>query len=164
MRLFYQLLIMLVGVGVLPLLPGGAVMLYYQHRAENNALKLHAGLARTTAISVSQYISGLGDRMAFTQELERSLADNNRAAAQWTIELAIASNPDFLLMAVLDRNGRELMRAGDPDMVQRYRPVNAAASKLFQRSVAAQEVVLGEFGSYSGGPGGLMFFPLDTGQ
>ncbi|MFH1620014.1 MAG: ATP-binding protein [bacterium] len=160
MTLFHRLLLLIFGVGLVPVIPTGILLFYYQSVAKSNTLDLHASVSRMAAIAVRQNFENLNRRLAFAEELEKTsdFSDNGKASS--VIKGAMAANPDFLLTAVLDGGGRELLKVGTPQMLRRYGFMDLSGNQVFAEARATRRPVLSNFESISGIPAGMVVSPL----
>ncbi|ACC98887.1 Putative two-component system [Elusimicrobium minutum Pei191] len=101
---------MFLWVVFIPLIPVSMLVFYYQGYAKNNILETHDNLAKMAASAVTQHIDNITWRMSFTDGLEKII--NNKNAVERKLEEVLASNPDFLMLAVLDSEGREKYKVG----------------------------------------------------
>ncbi|HOX22411.1 MAG TPA: hypothetical protein PLL10_03025, partial [Elusimicrobiales bacterium] len=150
---------MMVSVGLLPVFSSGALLYYYQQRSKNSILELHHSLSRLAAGSMVRYMEDITQRLAFTQMLELFDSSGDRAKLKDVLLDTLNSNRDFLVAAVLDREGRELLRVSSEDF-----PVKAALDRSadpgFKSSSASGNVVFGSFETRQGPPVAPMFCPL----
>ena len=93
-----------------PLLLAGLLLFYYQNFAKKSVLETHYNLARTVSAGMEQYIDGLPARFVFAKELESK--NKKPAEVMRALNAAIAQNPDFIMLALLDKNGLQSAAAG----------------------------------------------------
>ncbi|MDD2772873.1 MAG: ATP-binding protein [Elusimicrobiales bacterium] len=162
MSLFSRLFLLMLLAGMAPLVPTGALLFYYQSQAKVNALSLHESLSSVTATAIRQYMQGLAARMAFTERLDLSAGGKARLEAQ--LREALAANPDFMLAAVLDAEGRPGARAGAPETLRRFGGAGHGADPVFLQARKTGQVVLSSFDSQDGVSVCSLVFPIRSGR
>lgn len=110
MTIFSRLFKMFLLVVFVPLIPVSMLVFYYQGYAKNNILETHDNLAKMASSFMAQHIDDMAWRLSFAEGMEKNLNDKNGTLQK--LEDALAANPDFLMLAVLDENGREIYKAG----------------------------------------------------
>ena len=116
MSIFSKLFKMFVAVVLMPLIPMALLLAYYQIHLKNNILETHANLAQIVSSSMNQHIEDLTWRLAFSRNISEYLL--HKKNPQPILREALAANPDFLMLAVLDKNGKLLYRAGDKQVLE----------------------------------------------
>lgn len=163
MSLFHRLLLIIFGVGLTPIIPTGVLLFYYQSVAKSNTLDLHVSVSRMASAAVKQNMETLTSRLAFAEILEKApVAGKNQA--ETVIKQAMSANPDFLLVAILDEGGRELLKVGGSAMLRRYGVLDRSRDPVFLNSKQTGKVVLSDFDSVGGLPAGTLVFPLKDGR
>ena len=112
MGLFGRLLSLLLAVGLLPVAATGVWFLRTTGRAEENARALHEQLAVLASDSAEDAIGRLNRAVAFVEDLER-IRTSAPEAEFAVMQRAATSYPPFLLLATLDRDGKERVRTAD---------------------------------------------------
>ena len=122
MSIFSKLFKVFLAVVLMPLVPMLLLLAYYQVHLKANILETHANLAQIVSSSLSQHIEDLSWRLAFAQHLTDVL--NEKKDPQAVLQEALNANPDFLMLAVLNKNGKELYRAGDKQILKQVPALN----------------------------------------
>lgn len=164
MSLFARLFLLLLLVGVAPVLPTGALLFYYQNRAKDDVLNMHSALSSMTAEAVRQHMGGVTARMAFADQADALITKNDRHGLENLFKSAMSSNPDFLLTALLDENGDEVLKVGTPAMLRRYGVLDRGSDPVFLAAKRNGRVVFSNFESEAGVPVAAMVFPLKGGK
>ena len=131
----------------MPLIPMALLLAYYQEHLKDNILETHSNLAQIVASSVNQHIEDLGWRLAFAQNVSEALEKGN--PADELLYNAMAANPDFLMLAVLDKNGKETTRIGAKSLLNKIPKLDLSADDSLPEagsnnlSVSGFEVVEG---------------------
>ena len=131
----------------MPLIPMALLLAYYQEHLKDNILETHSNLAQIVASSVNQHIEDLGWRLAFAQNVSEALEKGK--PADELLYNAMAANPDFLMLAVLDKNGKETTRIGAKSLLNKIPKLDLSADDSLPEagsnnlSVSGFEVVEG---------------------
>ena len=131
----------------MPLIPMALLLAYYQEHLKDNILETHSNLAQIVASSVNQHIEDLGWRLAFAQNVSEALEKGK--SADELLYNAMAANPDFLMLAVLDKNGKETTRIGAKSLLNKIPKLDLSADDSLPEagsnnlSVSGFEVVEG---------------------
>ncbi len=147
MSIFSKLFKLFLTVVLMPLIPMALLLAYYQGHLKENILGTHSNLAQIVASSINQHIEDLGWRLAFAQNLSETLRAGKNPGAQ--LRDALAANPDFLMLAVLDKNGKERYRAGENTFLDKIPPLELSKDETLpapgenRLSVSGFEVVEG---------------------
>jgi signal transduction histidine kinase len=157
--LFTRIFILLVSVGIAPLIPTGALLFYFQSHAKDNALNVHKSVSEITATSVKQYINGVTRRLAFSEAVEDNISSKTKIDN--VLKSALIANPDFLLIAVLNKNGREIYKEGSRDILNAFGYLNRSKDVVFLQSKLTNRVVFSNFNEDFGVPVGTLVFPLE---
>ena len=110
MTIFSRLFKMFLLVVFVPLVPVSMLVFYYQGYAKNNILETHDNLAKMASSFMAQHIDDMAWRMSFAENVEKNLKNKNDILQK--LNDAMAANPDFLMLALLDENGREIYKTG----------------------------------------------------
>lgn len=147
MSIFSKLFKLFLTVVLMPLIPMALLLAYYQEHLKDNILETHSNLAQIVASSINQHIEDLGWRLAFAQNVAEAL--QNGKSADDLLYNAMAANPDFLMLAVLDKDGRETTRIGAKSLLNKIPKLDLSADESLPEagsrnlSVSGFEVVEG---------------------
>ena len=147
MSIFSKLFKLFLTVVLMPLIPMALLLAYYQGHLKDNILETHSNLAQIVASSINQHIEDLGWRLAFAQNVSESL--QNGQNPQEDLRNAMAANPDFLMLAVLNKQGKEITRVGAKAFLDKIPSLDLSDDKYLpeagsnELSVSGFEVVEG---------------------
>ena len=122
MSIFSKLFKLFLTVVLMPLIPMALLLAYYQEHLKDNILETHANLAQMAAASINQHIEDLGWRLSFAQNVSEVLQKGQNP--QETLRNAMAANPDFLMLAVLNKEGKETYRVGESALLEKIPPLD----------------------------------------
>ena len=159
MSFFTRLLLMMISVGLLPVISSGALLYYYQQRSKNNILELHTSLSRLAAGSMVRYMEDITQRLAFTQMVEMFYSTGEKEKVRDVLLDTLNSNRDFLVAAVLDGKGRELLRVSSDEYPVAGK-IDRSGDPGFKSARLSGNIVFGSFESREGPPVSPMYCPL----
>lgn len=148
-------------VVVTPLLPLGVLMFFYQDYTKTEVLSTHANLARIAGSAMAQQIEALQWRTAFAQELNSA---KTSAEINKILNSALAANPDFLMLAVLDKNGRQTDAAGLKYVLEAVGKIDLSAEDALSYIRSEDRLNVSSFNISLGLPIAEMVLPLDDGR
>lgn len=161
MPIFSRLFKMFLIAVFTPLILLAVLLAFYQNSAREEVLERHDALARMVAANMAQYVSGLDWRMAFARELETPASAKTKESV---LESALASNPDFLMLAVLDGSGRELYSAGPRHIVEAIGKIDLSEDPYLPAIAQSGMFNLSSFDANLGVPAAEMLYPLKDGN
>jgi len=127
-------------------------------------MNLHASASKMAADTTGQNFEILRRRLAFAEELEKPSSIVSKSRTETVIRETMAANPDFLLIAVIDRKGREIFKVGTQRLVRKYGVLDLSADPVFLRAKQTKEVALSDFDSLWGVPVAAVAVPLKDGR
>lgn len=162
MSIFSKLFKLFLTVVLLPLVPMAMILVYYQTHLKDNILETHSNLAAIVSSSIHQHLEDLTWRLAFARRVESALAA--RKTPLPALNDALAANPDFLMLAVLNKDGREIYRAGDPRVLDAVEKVDLKGDPALEESSRAPRVSVSGFEVVQGMPVSEFLYPLSNGD
>lgn len=162
MSLFSKLFKLFLAVVFFPLLPLVLLLGYYQVHLKDNLLETHANLAEMVAVSMNQHIEDLSGRLAFSAEITRALQDHKDPRA--ILKEEVAANPDFLMLAVLSKDGQEKYRAGSTPILNRIPTLNLQGDPALTELAAQPHLSVSHFEVVYGLPVSEFLYPLSNGD
>ena len=162
MSIFSKLFKMFLAVVFMPVLPMILLLAYYQVHLKDNILETHANLAQMVSASINQHIEDLGWRLAFTQNVEDSLTNKKNPVA--LLKEALAANPDFVMLAVLSPQGKELYRAGENQVLAQMPPLDLSEDAVLSQPDQERRILISSFEVVSGRPVSEFIYPLSNGD
>ena len=162
MSLFSKLFKLFVGVVLMPFVPMLLLLAYYQGHLKDNILETHANLAQIVSSSLNQHIEDLNWRLAFTQHVSSYLTQKKNP--QPLLQDALSANPDFLMLAVLSPQGKELYRAGDKQVLDQLPPLNLTNDTSLPQLAKNKQLSVSSFDVVAGRPISEFIYPLPNGD
>lgn len=162
MSIFSKLFKMFLAVVFMPVLPMVLLLAYYQVHLKDNILETHANLAQMVSASINQHIEDLGWRLAFTQNVEEVLAKKQNPTP--LLEQALAVNPDFIMLAVLSPQGKELYRVGEKQVLEQMPPLDLSKDTTLPQLATERRISVSRFEVISGRPVSEFIYPLANGD
>ena len=162
MSLFSKLFKLFVGVVLMPFVPMLLLLAYYQGHLKDNILETHANLAQIVSSSLNQHIEDLNWRLAFTQHVSSYLTQKKNP--QPLLQDALSANPDFLMLAVLNPQGKELYRAGDKQVLDQLPPLNLTNDTSLPQLAKNKQLSVSSFDVVAGRPISEFIYPLPNGD
>ncbi len=162
MSIFSKLFKVFLAVVLMPLVPMLLLLAYYQVHLKANILETHANLAQIVSSSLSQHIEDLSWRLAFAQHLTDVL--NEKKDPQPVLQEALNANPDFLMLAVLNKNGKELYRAGDKQILKQVPALNLQDDPSLPDIAREKRLSVSRFDVMAGRPISEFIYPLPNGD
>ncbi len=162
MSIFSKLFKLFLAVVFLPLLPMLLLLGYYQWHLKDNILETHVNLAEMVAASMSQYIEDVSWRMAFAPQLTATLSQGKDPRPLLNEELA--SNPDFLMLAVISKEGAEKYRVGDTRWLKQIPQLDLKDDPALLQPVQTPQLSVSSFDVVQGLPVSEFLYPLSNGD
>ncbi len=162
MSLFSKLFKLFVGVVLMPFVPMLLLLAYYQGHLKDNILETHANLAQIVSSSLNQHIEDLNWRLAFTQQVSSYLTQKKNP--QPLLQDALSANPDFLMLAVLSPQGKELYRAGDKQILNQLPPLDFTDDTSLPQLAKNKQLSVSSFDIVAGRPISEFIYPLPNGD
>lgn len=163
MSIFSKLFRLFLAVVFLPLVPLLLLLGYYQVHLKDNILETHANLAEMVATSMSQHIEDLTWRLAFAPQVSAALV--KQASPVPELQEALAANPDFVLLAVISKEGVEKYRAAMSASVdQQIAPINLQDDPSLAQLAGQPQLLVSSFEVMNGRPISEFLYPLSNGD
>lgn len=162
MSIFSKLFKMFVAVVLMPLIPMALLLAYYQIHLKNNILETHANLAQIVSSSMNQHIEDLTWRLAFSRNISEYLL--HKKNPQPILREALAANPDFLMLAVLDKNGKLLYRAGDKQVLEQIPSLELEGDPALKQLAKTARISVSSFDVVANRPISEFIYPLPNGD
>ena len=145
-----------------PLVPVCLLVFYYQNYAKSNILETHDNLAKMASSFMAQHIDDMGWRMSFAAGLEKTMGDKN--ATLQKLNDALAANPDFRMLAVLDEKGREIYKAGPKVITDPMGKIDLSSDDSLEYIREENRLNLSSFDTRLGLPVAELIYPLRGGK
>lgn len=162
MSSFSKLFKLFLAVVFMPLVPMMLLLSYYQVHLKDNILETHVNLAEIVAASFSQHIEDLSWRLSFTQNLSHLLSQKKNPSA--LLQEALSANPDFLMLSVISKDGKELYRQGPSAVLKRIPPLNLQDDPSLPVLAQEQKLYVSSFDVVDGRPISEFIYPMSNGD
>ena len=162
MSIFSKLFKMFLVVVLVPFVPMLLLLAYYQIQLKDNILETHANLAQMVSASMNQHIEDLGWRLAFTRSVEESLQRKKNPTP--ILNEALLANPDFLMLAVLSAQGKELYRAGNSPLLKQLPSLDLSEDPVLVDLEKTPHFSVSRFEVVEGRPVSEFIYPLANGD
>lgn len=162
MSLFSKLFKLFLAVVLMPFIPMGLLLAYYQGHLKNNILETHANLAQIVSSSMNQHIEDLGWRLSFAGHVVSAL--EKKQNPEPILRDAMTANPDFVMLAVLSPQGKELYRAGDKQVLRDVPPLDLSEDPSLPELAKNVRLSVSSFDVVEGRPISEFIYPLSNGD
>ncbi len=162
MSLFSKLFKLFLVVVFFPLIPLVCLLGYYQVHLKDTILDTHANLAEMAAAAMGQHVEDLHGRLAFAPHLSHALQKEQDPTPLLHEELA--ANADFLLLAVLSKEGVEKYRAASAPFSKQVPPVDLHQDPSLPQLAARPQLSVSSFDVIQGMPVSEFLYPLENGD
>lgn len=162
MSSFSKLFKLFLVVVFLPLVPMVLLLSYYQVHLKDNILETHVNLAEIVASSFSQHMEDLTWRLSFHQQLTDQLSHRKDPSA--LLQEALAENPDFLMLAVLSKDGKERYRVGPAPLLKDIPKLDLSQDPELPAISASAQLSVSSFEVMDGRPISEFVYPLSNGD
>ncbi|MCX5783846.1 MAG: ATP-binding protein, partial [Elusimicrobia bacterium] len=117
-----------------------------------------------TAVTIRQHIDDVTKRLAFIEDVERSLSARNAKGAEAEIKRAMKSNPAIILSSVVDKTGAETFTIGTEPALETFSYLDLSDDPVFLNSLKTLKIVFSKFGSYGQMPAAAVVCPMKSGH
>ncbi len=162
MSLFSKLFKLFLAVVLMPLIPMILLLAYYQVHLKNNILETHANLAQIVSSSMNQHIEDLTWRLAFAPQVTEALRE--KQDPQPILQEALNANPDFLMLAVISPQGKELYRAGEKQILRQIPVLDLSQDPSLPELSKTPRLSVSSFDVVAGRPISEFIYPLSNGD
>jgi len=157
MTLLNRLLLVVFGAGLIPIVPAGFFLLYYQSQAKNNITAFEQSVSEMAALMTERETQDLSRR------LERMWAPGTKFVDQANLTRALKANPEFLYMAFAGPDGREVLSGGAPELRRYFGYLDLSGTQLFRTAAEGGRIAIGQFEMVYDMPICRMVYPLGGG-
>lgn len=157
MTLFNRLLLIIFGIGLIPIIPTGGFLFYYQSVAKENVLTLHQSLSGMAGVAAAAHLEALVKEVSW-------LASSAGKDEKELVSSALGRQGRFALAAVLDGQGREIHKDGTFQAKRLFGELDFSGSHLFSSASSSGQPVFGNFELVYDLPVCHLFYPLRDGR
>ena len=162
MSSFSKLFKLFLLVVFLPLVPMVLVLSYYQVHLKNNILETHINLAEIVSSSFSQHMEDLSWRLSFQQQITDLLSQRKNPTAR--LQEALAENPDFLMLAIFSKDGKERYRVGAASLLKEIPVLDLSQNPELPAISSSAQLSVSNFEVVNGLPISEFVYPLSNGD
>ena len=157
MKLLNKLLLIVLGAGLIPIIPAGFFLYYYQSAAKKNILTLHENVSQMAALLVEQKTGELAGR------LENMWGPSDPYVTRENLQKSLRRNPEFLFLSFTGPDGREILSDGAPELKRLFGYIDLGGEPLFKKAAATGLYQAGRFELLFDMPVCRLVYPLGGG-
>ncbi|OGR63211.1 MAG: hypothetical protein A2X31_10920 [Elusimicrobia bacterium GWB2_63_22] len=157
MTLLNRLLLFVFGAGLIPLLPGGIFLFYFQSKAKKDISSLQQNVSQMGSLMMEREAQDLSRRFERMWDTEESYVNRK------SLERALKNNPEFLYLAFTGADGREVLSGGAPELRRYFGYLDLAGDPQFLKASRDGRAALGRFEMIFDMPVCRLVYPLGNG-
>ena len=157
MTLLNRLLLIVFGAGLIPIVPAGVFLFYFQSRAKDDISSLQRNVSQMGSLMMEREAQDLSRRFERMWDTDASYV--NAAALQ----KALKRNPEFLYLAFTGPDGRYMLSGGAPELKRRFGYLDLAGDPLFLKASREGRAALGHFEMIYDMPVCRLIYPVGGG-
>jgi len=155
--LLNRLLLFVFGAGLIPLLPGGIFLFYFQSKAKKDISSLQQNVSQMGSLMMEREAQDLSRRFERMWDTEESYVNRK------SLERALKNNPEFLYLAFTGADGREVLSGGAPELRRYFGYLDLAGDPQFLKASRDGRAALGRFEMIFDMPVCRLVYPLGNG-
>ena len=157
MTLLNRLLLIVFGAGLIPAVPAGLFLFYFQARAKTDISNLQRNVSQMGSLMMEREAQDLSSRFERMWDTDASYIN---AAG---LSRALKRNPEFLYLAFTGPDGRELISGGVPELKRYFGYVDLSRDAQFRAASRTGRAALGHFEMIYDMPVCRLVYPLGNG-
>ncbi|OGR41701.1 MAG: hypothetical protein A2X35_12560 [Elusimicrobia bacterium GWA2_61_42] len=157
MTLLNRLLIIVFGAGLIPIVPAGLFLFYFQSRAKDDIASLQRNVSQMGSLMMEREAQDLSRRFERMWDTEASYVSPR------SLERALKQNPEFLYLAFAGADGREALSGGAPELKRYLGYLDLGRDKLFLKAARDGRAALGHFEMVYDMPVCRLVYPIGGG-
>ena len=157
MTLLNRLLLIVFGAGLIPLVPAGIFLFYFQDRTRQDISSLQQNVAQMGSLMMEREAQDLSRR--FERMWDPDAAYVNQAG----LERALKRNPEFLFLAFTRADGREVLSGGAPELKRYFGYLDLAGDAQFVKAAREGRAALGQLEMIYDMPVCRLVYPIGGG-
>lgn len=157
MTLLNRLLLIVFGSGLIPLVPAGIFLFYFQARTRQDISSLQQNVAQMGSLMMEREAQDLSRRF------ERMWDADAAYVSQAGLERALKLNPEFLFLAFTRADGREVLSGGVPELKRYFGYLDLAGDAQFVKASREGRAALGHFEMVYDMPVCRLVYPIGGG-
>ncbi len=139
MTLLNRLLLIVFGAGLIPIIPAGVFLFYFQSRAKSDISSLQRNVSQMGSLMMEREAQDLSRRFERMWDTDASYVNNA------ALEKALKRNPEFLYLAFTGPDGRAVLSGGAPELKRRFGFLDLRGEPLFLKASRDGRAALGHF-------------------
>ena len=139
MTLLNRLLLIVFGAGLIPLVPAGIFLFYFQSRTRQDISSLQQNVAQMGSLMMEREVQDLSRRF------ERMWDPDSAYVNQAGLERALKRNPEFLFLAFTRADGREVLSGGAPELKRYFGYLDLSGDAQFLKAARDGRAAFGQF-------------------
>lgn len=163
MSLLTRFFLALLLAALLPVLIAGSWFMRSNERAEENARLLHRQIAVLSADMVEKAAQDMNRAFGFVLDLERG-GRHTETDDLRILQQTVTTHPSFVLLSLLDREGREAIKISDKTLFPELDRVDRSTDPVVAAARLSGKVSLGKVELRQGNPVLPLAYPLSTGR
>ena len=157
MTLLNRLLLFVFGAGLIPLLPGGVFLFYFQSKAKKDISSLQQNVSQMGSLMMEREAQDLSRRFERMWDADESYVNRK------SLERALKKNPEFLYLAFTGPDGREVLSGGVPELRRYFGYLDLAGDPQFVKASREGRAALGRFEMIFDMPVCRLVYPIGGG-
>ncbi len=157
MKLLNRLLLIVFGAGLIPIVPAGFVLYYFQARAKQDISNLQQNVSQMASITIEREAQDLSRRF------ERMWSGDGPHVNRAALDKVLKINPEFLYLAFTGPDGREILSGGVPELKRYFGYLDLRRDQQFLTASVNGRPSLGHFEMIYDMPICRMVYPLGGG-
>ena len=158
MTLLNRLLLLVFGAGLIPIVPGGIFLFYFQSKAKADISSLQQNVSQMGSLMMEREAQDLSRRFERMWDAGASSYINKAA-----LDKALKNNPEFLYLAFTGPDGRYLLSGGVPELRRYFGYLDLGGDPLFADASRNGRAVIGHFERVYDMPICRLVYPLGNG-
>ena len=145
------------GAGLIPLVPAGIFLFYFQSRTRQDISSLQQNVAQMGSLMMEREAQDLSRRF------ERMWDADSAYVSPAGLERALKRNPEFLFLAFTRADGREVLSGGAPELKRYFGYVDLAGDAQFVKAAREGRAALGQLEMIYDMPVCRLVYPIGGG-
>jgi signal transduction histidine kinase len=145
------------GAGLIPIIPAGLFLFYFQSRAKDDISRLQQNVSQMGSLMMEREAEDLSGRF------ERMWEPGASYVNQASLDRALKRNPEFLYLAFTGPDGRYLLSGGAPELKRYLGYLDLSRDPVFLQAVRLNKAELGGFAMLYDMPICRLVYPLGNG-
>jgi len=145
------------GAALIPLVPAGVFLFYFQSRTRQDISSLQRNVAQMGSLMMEREAQDLSRRF------ERMWDTDSPYVNQAGLERALKRNPEFLFLAFTKADGREVLSGGAPELKRYFGYLDLSGDAQFVKAVREGRAAIGQLEMIYDMPVCRLVYPIGNG-